>query len=169
MEVLDLGTDIISADDKGKSPSIAVNGHGQVVMMFERDGAFHSKVGTVDKSNKIAWKDAHLYSKSASNLSVATNNKGLVFTVLNFEDYNSGLYYCVGKVWESTFIEWGTITKYSSGNFPSVAINDQGEFVEVHEASSSKLCYYTGERNSKIHEGPLCLQPLHTKYSYLLI
>ena len=63
MEVLDLGTDIISADDKGKSPSIAVNGHGQVVVTFERDGAFHYKVGTVDKSNKIAWKDAKLYSK----------------------------------------------------------------------------------------------------------
>ena len=146
MEVLDLGTDIIGADDKGKSPCIAVNGHGQVVMTFERDGAFHYKVGTVDKSNKIAWRDANLYGKFVSSLSVAINNKGFVFTV--FEDKYSRLNYCVGKVCESTYIiEWGeTTTEYDRGTTPSVAINDQGEFVEVHKASGHdiQLFYRTG-------------------------
>ena len=73
---------------------------------------------------------------------MAINNKGFVLTV--YEAYDSRLYYCVGKVWESTSIEWGETT--TGGTTPSVAINDQGEFVEVHKASGRdiKLFYRTG-------------------------
>lgn len=79
---------------------------------------------------------------------IAMNDAGVVVEV--HEGLGSRLYYRVGVRQQGGAIDWGDITRYNEGHFPSVAINNEGIVVEAHQAANwdpfhDYLYYLVGE------------------------
>lgn len=103
--------------------------------------AVKTEIESINWGNPIAEEKFGL---SCLTPSIAMNDEGVIVIV-----YSNGvyLYYRVGKRLDGGLIEWGDLTNYSEGLFPSVAINNNGVVVEAHNGIApgpvpTPLLYY---------------------------
>lgn len=140
--------------EKGERwPSIAINNSGLVVEVYESSGGhtLWCKVGNVVADNninggkRIDWGESWQYDGEGTWPSVAINDHGLVVGVHTTDRDN--LWYRVGthNSSSSPAIDWRDSIWYgSSGEHPSVAINNNGLVVEVHQSSALGVSYRVG-------------------------
>jgi hypothetical protein len=140
--------------DSGRTPAVACNDGGVVVEVHQSDGPstkmwYH--VGIVNANTKtVAWGSSINYD-SGDNPSVAINNIGIVVEVHKSDGLSTKMWYHVGSVDPNAkTVAWGDSINYDSGSVPSVAINNNGVAVEVHQSDgpSTNLWYHVGVVNS---------------------
>jgi hypothetical protein len=107
------------------------------------EGTLWYEVGSVDAaSREVDWGNAYQYD-TGRNAAVAINNLNVVVEVHQASDRDTGLWYHVGRIVRrsdgSRGIAWGASHYYGEGYYPSVAVNDNGDIVEVHDALSGGL------------------------------
>src|SRR5215831_5576315 len=78
----------------------------------------------------IQWADSFQYDHGGLNPAVAINNGGLVVEVHNGGAGAGPLWYRVGQRSGST-IQWGDSAQYDNGHNPAVAVNENGNVVDV--------------------------------------
>jgi hypothetical protein len=120
----------------GETPAIGITRLGRVVEVHraEMSNRLYSRVGDL-KEATIIWKQSILYGTGLTPR-VAVNNHNVVVEVHKNEATGRTLYYTVGKLADDR-VDWGQPRRtfdYATGIKPSVALNDTGAVVEVHEA-----------------------------------
>lgn len=134
--------------DNGKSPDIALNDRNVVVEVHESQNhnTLWYRVGRVNGST-INWeknndKESHEYDKGVLP-SVAINDNGLLVEVHKSQGAYNTLWYNIGDV-AGNEIKWRNekTKEYDSGIAPSVAINNNGLVVEVHQSQSHDTLWY---------------------------
>ncbi|MBH8577429.1 NUDIX hydrolase [Nostocaceae cyanobacterium CENA369] len=123
----------------GTYPDIAVNNNNVVVEVHQDGDDLRYRVGKVD-DDKIAWSEKGHHYDLGDPPSVDINDNGLVVEVHKSQGLNATLWYRLGKV-EGDKIAWRNENsiRYDSGEFPSVAINNKGIVVEVHQSQGDSL------------------------------
>ena len=137
--------------DSGWSNSVDTNGKIAVeVHNSQASSDLWYHVGNINEAT-VNWGASHNYS-NGYNPSVAVNNSGTVVEVhetSNVLPWNHKLYYKVGTI-SGTTIDWGGDDDYDEGLQPSVAIDDNGNVVEVHKSQGhDTLWYRVGKINGK--------------------
>jgi GH18 family chitinase len=134
--------------ENGFHPSVAINSELIVEVHQGLDNHDLSyRVGKVGDDLKIQWLHTGNNYTQGFKPSVAINNDGVVVEVHEGLD-NHDLSYRVGKVSVANpEIQWLHIgDRYTTGFFPSVAINNDGIVVEVHEGEDNHdLSYRVGK------------------------
>ncbi len=135
--------------DKGAATSVDINDSNVVVEVHQSEahGTLWYHVGRLD-GNTITWGTSRKYDNGITP-TVALNDQGSVVEVHRTQNSLSrSLWYRVGRVNPSGLsIIWGESTHFDDGMNPSVALNNEGVAVEVHETSSAinnKLWYRVG-------------------------
>jgi hypothetical protein len=135
--------------DKGAATSVDINASNVVVEVHqsEAEGTLWYHVGRLD-GNTIKWEKSSKYDDGITP-TVALNDQGSVVEVHQTQNrLSSSLWYRVGTVNPSGLsINWGNSSQFDDGNNPSVALNNGGVAVEVHETSNridNKLWYHVG-------------------------
>jgi hypothetical protein len=139
--------------DEGMQSSIALHSSG-LALEFHRSqpnmGIWYraGKQHSLDK-NKIAWGNSKYANAYGSWPAVAISKEGYVIEVHsdNTDKLSSQQFYRVGKIDpngdENQSISWKTdLIPWDRGFHTSIAINDNGVIVGVHESSSSTGFYY---------------------------
>lgn len=131
--------------DSGQTPSVAMNDNNTVVEVHKTqspfvDGIFYH-VG-YHNGTTVEWGDSHKYD-NGTEPDVAMNNNNVVVEVHKSQG-NFGLFYHVGIVNPDTkTIEWGSSHKYDGGGqHAAIAINNNNQAVEVHQAPTSGHIWY---------------------------
>ncbi|MTI32099.1 hypothetical protein [Xanthovirga aplysinae] len=138
--------------DNGKEPSVAMNDKAVVIEVHRTNNFFYPNdlyyhVGILNGSS-VSWGSSRKYD-TGSTPSVAVNNNNIAVEVHRGSGSSNRLYYRVGKVNSSNkTISWGSSVLYDTGESPSVAIDDNGLAIEVHDGSGT--LYY---RVGKVNEG----------------
>jgi hypothetical protein len=148
--------------DTGGNLSVAMDNNGNVVDIHcgspDGDNAHkhYYRVGKVNlKKNTITWGDYHQYD-TGGNHSVAMDNNGNVVDIHSGSpngDNATKHYYRIGKVdFNKKTISWGTSTKYDTGGNFSVAMDNNGNVVDIHRGSrngsnANKHYYRVGKVN----------------------
>lgn len=131
--------------DTGTQPSVAIANDGLVVEVHKSEGdntlLYH--IGRV-KGTNIDWGDSQRYGEGLSP-SVAITNDGLVVAVHQAKDTDDfgKIRFHIGRV-NGNKIDWGPTSEYDSGALPSVAINNDGLVVEVHQSEIRDTVWYRG-------------------------
>jgi len=131
--------------DTGSNLSVAMDDNGNVVDTHrgspggQYENSHFYLVGKVNFSNKtISWGASTKYD-TGSNLSVALDNNGNVVDIHRGSpggQYNNSHFYLVGKVdYSKKTIKWNKSTKYDTGSNLSVAIDNSGNVVDIHQGS----------------------------------
>jgi hypothetical protein len=142
--------------DTGWEPSVAINDLGQVVQVHLTDSVnqvdLWYRVGKVN-GDVVEWGDSQKYD-TGGHPAVAINNNG---TVVEVHDSGIGvstptLWYRVGQI-AGDKIDWKGKAKYDDGFKPDVAIDDNGNVVEVHGVTVGfDLWYHVGTINGGLIE-----------------
>ena len=122
----------------GKYPSVCINNSGVVVAMFNggKNNLWYRVGKWKGKHNgRIVWGESKRYDKGLYP-SVTINDDGAIDEV-HQSQWRQALFYRVGTVdKDNATITWAEgssmSTRYGSGGKPSVALNNKGEFGEVH-------------------------------------
>lgn len=143
------------------TPSIAMNDAGVVVAVFHRFSNLYYRVGQRQPGGFIEWGEARSYtdgwfpSAALSNSEppvVVEAHQGLAVCWNHWDPLpRTCLYYKVGVVdVDRKTIAFGDSKRYDNGVDPSVALNDDGVVVEVHQGDRGNifnLYYKVGEVN----------------------
>ncbi|MEH6345279.1 MAG: hypothetical protein V7785_09345 [Bermanella sp.] len=142
--------------DKSERPSISINNNNDLIIVEQKTRKYGSRNNTYWghdglKSQQGKVEDCKLFQQSTSVTfssatdntwpEVAVNDHGEVLAVFS-KAGSDKLYYRTGKTSSNKLrINWNKeVINYTKGSHPSVSINNNGEVVEVHQASSgSKL------------------------------
>jgi hypothetical protein len=132
--------------DTGKAPSVALNNSHVAVEVHPSDGLSSNMwyhVGTVDPAGKIVnWGSSHKYDTGATP-SIAINNHNVVVEVHQSDGPSTALWYHVGTVDPSAkTINWGSSVEYDNGDFPRVALTDDGYVIEVHQSQTFQTLWW---------------------------
>ena len=144
--------------DKGDSPSVAINDDGIVVEVHHSDGNLWYRAGEV-KGKNINWQPVNDSGSKIGNYnsgntpSVAINNNGVVVEV--HENETGEIYYHIAFLKSdkpNNWVEFQPGIRYDKGYSPSVAINDNGIVVVIHNSDESTLVYCTGQVNTNLNK-----------------
>ena len=144
--------------DHGETPAVAITRLGRVVEVHRAEKTYplYHRVGDLNEAT-IIWKQSIRYGTGMTP-HVAVNNHNVVVEVHKNEATGRTLYYTVGRLIADR-VDWGQpqrTFRYDTGIRPSVALNDSGVVVEVHEAQYyDDLWYKLGrvQGNEVIWEG----------------
>ena len=120
----------------GETPSVAVNGRGNVVVVHEAGGGTKRyRVGRLSQAT-IAWGECRS-AGSGRRPRVALNNDDIAVEV-HWNPHHKNMYCRAGRLGAAREDEvaWPYAQAYASGgnrDWPAVALNDAGVVVEVHE------------------------------------
>jgi hypothetical protein len=135
--------------DKGVATSVDINASNVVVEVHQSEahGTLWYHVGRLD-GNTLTWGRSWKYDDGITP-TVALNDQGSVVEVHRTQNpLSSSLWYRVGTVNPSALsINWGNSSQFDDGGNPSVALNNGGVAVEVHETSNlinNKMWYRVG-------------------------
>jgi hypothetical protein len=122
--------------DHGETPAVALTQLGRVVEVHRTEKSYrlYHRVGDLNEAT-IIWKQSILYGTGMTP-HVAANNHRVVVEVHKNEATGRTLYYTVGRLTDDR-VDWGQPRRtfeYATGISPSVALDDTGVVVEVHEA-----------------------------------
>jgi hypothetical protein len=122
--------------DHGETPAVAITRLGRVVEVHRNEMGYrlYHRVGDLHEAT-IIWKQSIRYGTGMTP-HVAVNNHNVVVEVHKNEATGRTLYYTVGRL-TGDQVDWGQPRRtfeYATGIRPSVALNDEGVVVEVHEA-----------------------------------
>ncbi|HAG82986.1 MAG TPA: hypothetical protein DCL61_17955 [Cyanobacteria bacterium UBA12227] len=140
--------------DTGNNPSVAVNNQGLVVEVHETGTGeiwYHIAQLKPDKPNNWVEFQSGIYYDKGYSPSVAINDNEIVVEVHQSEGLKTDLWYRTGRV-NGQKIDWQPVNdsgdqsgKYDKGNNPSVAINNFGRVVEVHETGTGEIWYHIAQ------------------------
>ena len=133
--------------DSGTNPRVALNNSNVVVEVHKSQwqSTIWYHVGIL-QGGFCSFSPSRQYDTGVLP-SVALNDNDVVVEVHQSDGPSSNLWYHVGLVDKaSQVINWGPSGKYDTGAPPTVALNNNGVVVEVHESDglSSKLWYHVG-------------------------
>ena len=122
--------------DHGETPAVAITRLGRVVEVHRNEMGYrlYHRVGDLNEAT-IIWKQSIRYGTGLTP-HVAVNNHNVVVEVHKNEATGRTLYYTVGRLTDDR-VDWGEPRRtfdYATGIRPSVALDDAGVVVEVHEA-----------------------------------
>ena len=142
-------------DSSGQNPSVTITNDLRVVevhkgansnKLYYRVGYLFNHLSIFDSF--ITWdKNSHEYDSSGNRPTVAVDSYGKVLEVHKGANSNK-LYYRVGTMGNNFTVVWTSSSQQydSSGYAPVVAINNNGQVIEVHKgANSDKLNYRTAK------------------------
>jgi len=144
--------------DKGDSPSVAINDDGIVVEVHHSRGNLWYRAGSVNGKN-IEWQPVNASRDQSGNYaqgdkpSVAINKFKVVVEVHQTTD--GEIYYHVASLKPdkpNNWVEFQPGIYYDKGDSPSVAINDNGIVVVIHNSNESTLVYRTGQVNTNLNK-----------------
>jgi hypothetical protein len=140
--------------DDGTTPGVALNASGTVVEVHQSNGGSSNlwcHVGPVNTSSKtISFGKSQQYDKGTTP-TVALNDHGVVVEMHQSNGASTSLWYNVGQVNTSKKeIDFGKPWEYVNGVTPTVALNNNGLVVEVHQSNgpSFNLWYSVGQVNT---------------------
>jgi len=129
-------------------PSIAINSNNTVAVVFlVNSNQLYYRIGSSNGNGPISWGSLgyRIPNISAQSCSVAMNNNVIVIA---YQDLSNKLHYLTGSIMTDQSIIWFS-GNYDSGQKPSVALNNAGYFVEVHQSENHDSLYYNvGKLNS---------------------
>lgn len=135
--------------DTGVATSVDINSGNVVVEVHQSEwqSTLWYHVGRLN-GNTIQWGSSRKYDDGITP-TVALNDQGVVVELHKTQNpLSSALWYHVGTVNPSDLsIQWSDSHKFDDGNNPSVALNNGGVVVEVHETSNAvnhKMWYHVG-------------------------
>jgi hypothetical protein len=147
-------------------PSVAITNEGYVIFSYstgsnKKDSTLTIMVGTLDVNGgidqTIEWKTKQAPFDSGYHDTLSVNASGVIAEAHESGSGGKGMYYRLGHLKDPASgdftIVWDTGDygqKYADGINPHIAINDNGEVVEVHQASAGdyKLHYIRGKLNA---------------------
>jgi hypothetical protein len=131
----------------GDQISAALHSSGLVLEFHKGDvsDGIHYRVGMINANGKgVSWGPSRAANLAGYWPTVALNKEGYVVLVRSLSESRAGseLFYRIGKINPSgdiyQMIEWKTDTLHWDGGFhSSIAINDNGVIVGVHESNST--------------------------------
>lgn len=137
----------------GRSPAVAINADDVAVEVHASENVnnlwYH--VGKANPTTqRVEWGSSIKYDLGGNSPSVAINQAGVV---VGMHEGSGHLWYRVGLVnAQAKTIDWGSSHKYDTGDVPSIAINEAGRVVEVHQSETANRIYYntgTVDANAK--------------------
>lgn len=121
--------------DVGANPSVAINGHGQVVEVHDSGGgALWYWSGTYGADGRVTWQRHGRYGSGVTP-AMALNDNGDLVEVHQSQNATT-LWYQTGRVATSGEITWSASRQYDNGVLPSVAFTGTG-LREIHRSQSS--------------------------------
>lgn len=130
---------------EGQYPTIAVsNGKCVEIHTGPKGYAWYYRVGTINESTKsVTWGPTYRHLSFSNDVRVSLNKEGVC--VVTYGDgatiSNNDKYYKVGKIFDNIIV-WSKEYKYDTGGQSAIALNDNGDCIEVHNASNSTKHYY---------------------------
>ena len=144
---------------EGKTPSVAINEQGVIVVAFCNAGNLECQVGQLN--SEIHFSERATYAKGTYPW-IAINKHNVIVEVHKALDDDT-LWYTVGTVEMGHAVSWGECVKYDDGTCPKVSLNDQNTLVAVHQSQAlDTLWHYVGKVNP--HTKTVLLPPYPTHY-----
>jgi hypothetical protein len=144
-------------DNNGDWPTVAVSNSGYVIFVHSTKGSrsgsrLDYRVGKLDpngdQNQLVTWLTGDAQWDAGYHSSISMNNSGVIVGV-HESSSSSGLYYRVGHLTNPAggnyTITWDSGTNgviYSHGENPHIALNNNGQVVEVHQVSGEHLLHY---------------------------
>lgn len=137
----------------GSAAAIAIDNHGNCILVrIDQGGLFH-RVGRIDAINKLVTWGTDSRFESGTSAAVSLDNDG---NCVEVHSNGSKLFYRLGKLDVSGMsITWQSVEEYGVGVRSAVALADYGVAVEAH-VTGNQLHYRVGsvEDNGTITWGP---------------
>jgi hypothetical protein len=141
----------------GYWPTVAMSNSGYVIFVHSSQGSrsgstLDYRVGKLDpngdQNQLVTWLTGDLPWDAGFHSSVSMNDSGVIVGV-HESSSSSGLYYRLGQFtnpgagdFTITWASGKTGIKYSDGENPHIAMNNNGQVVEVHQVSGESILHY---------------------------
>ena len=120
------------------TPAVALKSDG-VALEISVDGKnLRYRYGRLDYATVI-WAGAAQYDTGKTPMVAMSKSVNLE---VHESDKSDGDLWYNGGVWTDNGIDWKTNSKYDRGIWPSIAVNDAGIVVEVHQHPTEERIYY---------------------------
>lgn len=120
------------------TPAVALNSEGVVLEISVDGNDLRYRYGRLDYATVI-WAGAAQYDTGKTPMVAMSKSVNLE---VHESDKNDGELWYNGGVWTDNGIDWKTNSKYDGGIWPSIAVNDAGIVVEVHQHPTEERIYY---------------------------
>lgn len=137
----------IKSDD-GEQPAVACNSQPVAVEVNKntKEGGVWYRVGTFNPDYTVNWTAQIGIAEDGNHPGIAMNNNDAVTAIY---ESNGSLLYQAGLLWHNDSgpaVDFGTPTQYLNGYLPSIAMNNNGLVLEVHNAKdgNSDMWYSVG-------------------------
>jgi hypothetical protein len=125
--------------DRGATPSVAINGHGQVIEVHESEAGNHGLwywTGQLASDGTTRWQRHGRYGRGTTP-AVALHNDGWIVEVHKSEHHDR-LWYHLGRLTSDLDVTWLVNADYDDGVMPTIRFDSPGGFTlrEIHRSQA---------------------------------